>query len=50
MLHRESSKGSIWLGSWHKRDLGGSWIKIISDKFFWVSGIVLVRALFFLTF
>ena len=32
------------------RDLGGSWMKIILAEFFWVSKIILVKTLFFLTF
>ena len=32
------------------RDLGGSWMKITSAEFFWVSKMISVKTLFFLTF
>jgi len=42
--------GFEWLGTCHMRDLGGSWIKMTSAEFFWVSKMILVKTLFFLTF
>ena len=45
-----SPVGSVWLGTWRMRDLGGSWTRMISMLFLLFSNMVFIRVLFFLTF
>jgi len=45
-----SPVGFVWLGTCLIRDLGGSWMNMISIEFFLFSKIMLVSTLFFLTF
>ena len=45
-----SPVGSVWLGTWRMKDLGGSWTRMISMLFLLFSNMVFIRVLFFLTF
>jgi len=43
-----SPVGSVWLGTWWMRDLGGSWTRMIFMLFLLFSNMVFIRVLFFL--